>query len=173
MDFGAESAVTLLSELPNLLVVMTYSKSRSLAGARLGFALGSSELIADLERLKYSTNPYNVNRLTQKLGIAALASDAYFKARCAEIAKTRETSIQRLADLGFDTLPSKANFVFTRHPNFAGEALYLGLKVRGVLVRHWKREPIADYLRITIGTPEEMETLFTALNELFEEAGKA
>ncbi len=120
VDFGADSAVPLLQKYDNLLVVMTYSKSRSMAGARLGFALGSRGLIEDLEKLKYSTNPYNVNRLTLKLGAAAVASDGYFREKAREIMATRERTAQALRALGFTLPDSQANFLFVTHPKVAG-----------------------------------------------------
>lgn len=171
VDFGAESAVTLLSEYENLLVVMTYSKSRSLAGARLGFALGSAAIIADLEKLKYSTNPYNVNRLTLKIGAAAVDSDAYFRSNCARIADTRERTAKALQALGFSVLPSKANFLFTTREGFSGAMLYEKLKARGVLIRHFNKAPIENYLRVTIGTAEEMATFLQELQEIMREEG--
>ena len=120
VDFGADSAVPLLQKYDNLLVVMTYSKSRSMAGARLSFALGSRGLIEDLEKLKYSTNPYNVNRLTLKLGAAAVDSDGYFREKAREIMATRERTAQALRALGFTLPDSQANFLFVTHPKVAG-----------------------------------------------------
>jgi len=171
VDFGAESAVSLLADYENLLVVMTYSKSRSLAGARLGFALGNAALIADLERLKYSTNPYNVNRLTLKIGAAAVDSDAYFRRNCARIADTREKTTKALQTLGFSVLPSKANFLFTTREGFSGAMLYEKLKARGVLIRHFNKAPIADYIRVTIGTQQEMAVFLQELQEIMREEG--
>ncbi len=169
VDFGAESAVPLLAEFENLLVVMTFSKSRSLAGARLGFALGSADLISDLNRLKYSTNPYNVNRLTLRIGEAALASQAYFDKNCQTIMATRTSTTEALQARGFSVLPSLANFVFAKHAHLDGAFLYAQLKARGVLVRHWNKAPIAPYLRITIGTEAEMQVLLQALDAILKE----
>lgn len=169
VDFGAESAVSLLSDYDNLLVVMTYSKSRSLAGARLGFALGSAAVIADLNKLKYATNPYNVNRLTLAIGAAAVDSDAYFRQNCALIAQTREDTAKALETIGFCVLPSKANFLFAKHEGMDGAKLYAKLKARGILIRHFSKEPIADYIRITIGTPEEMQAFLEATKTLLRE----
>lgn len=171
VDFGAESCVPLVSEFPNLLVVMTYSKSRSLAGARLGFALGNPELIADLNRLKFSTNPYNVNRLTLAIGAAAVDSDAYFRCNCARIIKTREETTKALESLGCFVLPSKANFLFTKREGISGVRLYEALKARGVLIRHFNKEPIADFIRVTIGTNEEMAAFLSATQEILREEG--
>lgn len=171
VDFGAESAVPLLSEFPNLLVVMTYSKSRSLAGARLGFCLGDAALIADLNKLKYSTNPYNVNSLTLALGAAAVDSHNYFVQRCRQIMQTRAQTAQALEHLGFCVLPSQANFLFARHPAFSGRALYEHLKARGILIRQFDKPRIADYIRVSIGTPDDMQTFVAAVNGILEQEG--
>ncbi len=168
VDFGAESCVPLTARYDNLLVVMTFSKSRSMAGARLGFAIASEGLIADLDRIKYSTNPYNVNRMTLAAGVAALAADDYNMTNCRRVMETREASVKRLRDIGFEVLPSLANFVFARVPGRDGGELYRALKARGVLVRHFDTPRISDYLRITIGTPEEMDVLFEKLKEILE-----
>lgn len=169
VDFGAESAYPLIEEFDNLLVVMTYSKSRSLAGARLGFALGSKALIDDLNLLKYSTNPYNVNRLTMAIGCAAVSSDAYFRNNCNKIAATRELTTRALEDLGFTVLPSKANFVFITKEGLDGEELYQRLKARGILIRHFSKKVIAQYNRVTIGTQEEMEAFLQVVTEIVKE----
>ncbi|MBQ8111112.1 MAG: histidinol-phosphate transaminase [Clostridia bacterium] len=168
VDFGAESCVPLTSKYDNLLVVQTFSKSRSMAGARLGFAIASEGLIADLEKIKYSTNPYSVNRMTLAAGIAALAADDYNMENCRRVMKTREATAARLRDMGFEVLPSLSNFLFARCPGQSGEALYLALKRRGVLVRHFSDARIADFLRISIGTPEQMDVLFEKLSEILE-----
>lgn len=169
IDFGGQSAVPLLSEFDNLLVVMTYSKSRAMAGARLGFALGSAAVIADLEKLKYSTNPYNVNRLTLTLGVAALRGADYYRDKCARIAGTRESCAQALRSLGFQVLPSKANFLFATRPGISGKALYAGLKLRGILVRHFDKALISDYIRISIGTPAQMQVFLQGCDALVHE----
>lgn len=168
VDFGAETALPLLAEHDNLLIVRTYSKSRSMAGARLGFAFGSGALIADLETIRFSTNPYNLNRLTLLLGEAAVVDDAYYAQNCRRIAATRESAAARLTSLGFTLTESKANFLFARHPAIPGEALYSGLKARGVLVRHFNKPRIAEYVRITIGTPEQMEALYAAIEDILK-----
>lgn len=169
VDFGAESAVPLLAEFDNLLVVMTYSKSRAMAGARLGFALGSAAVIADLEKLKYATNPYNVNRLTLALGVAALDGEDYYRQHCARIAQTRSSTAQRLQDLGFCVLPSQANFLFAKRDGFPGARLYETLKARGVLIRHFDTPLIADYVRITIGKEEAMEAFLRETEAILRE----
>ena len=166
VDFGAESCVPLIDRYPNLLVVQTFSKSRSLAGARLGFALGSAELIADLNRLKYSTNPYNVNRLTMAAGVAALEAADYYAKNCRAIQETRAWTVQALEDLGFTVVPSLANFVLAAHKTVDGETIYRELKRRGILVRHFTAPRIANYNRITIGSPEQMALLVQTLGEI-------
>ena len=166
VDFGAESCVPLTAVYDNLLVVQTFSKSRGLAGARLGFAIGSDALIADLERIKYSTNPYSVNRMTQAAGVATLAADEYNAENCRRIMQTRKESTLCLRGMGFEVLPSLANFIFVRYPGVSGEALYRQLKAKGVLVRHFDAPRIRDYLRITIGTPEQMDVLTDRLRQL-------
>ena len=166
VDFGADSAVPLLQKYENLLVVMTYSKSRSMAGARLGFALGSRTLIQDLEKLKYSTN-----RLTLKLGQAAVDSDGYFREKAREIMATREKTAQALRALGFTLPDSQANFLFVTHPKVAGETLYRKCKEKGVLIRHFSDPAIAAYNRVTIGTPAEMEAFLAVVQTILKEEG--
>ena len=168
VDFGAESCVPLTREYENLLVCMTFSKSRSMAGGRLGFAIGSAELIGDLNTIKYSTNPYNINRLTMAAGIATLDSDSYYKDCCRKIMENREYTVKELEKLGFETIPSVANFIFTRCPGMAGGALYQALRNKGVLVRHWEKEGLRDYLRITIGSKEQMDVLLKAVDEILK-----
>ena len=166
VDFGGESALPLLEKYPNLLVVRTYSKSRSMAGARLGYAFGSSEVIADLEKIKYSTNPYNINRLTQKAGEAAIAEDEYYKQCCQKIIRDREYTAEELKKLGFTVTDSKTNFIFVCHPEHDGEALYKALREKGILVRHFGGASVRNYLRITIGSHEECEALVCALKDI-------
>ncbi len=169
VDFGAESSLPLIERYDNLLVVQTFSKSRSLAGARLGFAIAQEELIADLEKLQYSTNPYSVNRMTLAAGIASLERDDYNADNCRRVVRTRANTARRLEALGFEVLPSLANFVFARKPGVDGGWLYRELKKRGVLVRHFDAPRIADFLRITIGADAEMDALFLKLNEILNE----
>ena len=168
VDFGAESCVSLTGKYDNLLVVQTYSKSRSMAGARLGFAIANEGLIADLEKIKFSTNPYSINRMTLAAGIATLKADDICMENCRRVIDTREATVNRLRQLRFEVLPSKANFVFARHPHADGDFLYRQLKARGVLVRHFDTPRIRDFLRITIGTPEQMEVLLEALKRILE-----
>lgn len=163
VDFGGESAIKLTEKYGNLLVTGTFSKSRSMAGARLGFGIGDKELIADLCTIKYSTNPYNVNSMTQATGYAALADNEYYMANCKRIMETREYTSGELTRLGFSVIPSKANFVFAKSDKISGEELYKKLKENGILVRHFKNDRIKDYNRITIGTREQMEALVAAV----------
>lgn len=166
VDFGGESCVELTKQYSNLLVVQTYSKSRSMAGARLGYAIGDASLIQDLETIKFSTNPYNVNRLTLKAGAAALAEQSYYDANCRKIMETRSYTAKELEKLGFTVLPSQSNFLFVKKDGVDGEAVYRGLKDRGVLVRHFDKKRIRDYNRITIGTKEQMDIFLEKLKEL-------
>ena len=166
VDFGAQSVVELTKKYDNLLVTQTFSKSRSLAGARLGFGIGNEALIADLNTIKYSTNPYNVNRMTSAAGIAAIEDNDYYMNNCRTIAENREYTKAELSKLGFETLDSKSNFIFTRTDKIGGEELYLTLKKMGILVRHFTKPIISDYVRITIGTKEQMDALLTATKEI-------
>ena len=169
IDFGGTSCVDLIRKYDNLLVVQTYSKSRSMAGARLGFAIADAGIIADLEKIKYSTNPYNINRLTLLAGEAAVESNAYYVENAKKIAATRDMTTQKLREMGFTVLDSKANFIFAKSNAVSGRVLYEELKKKGVLVRFWGKEKIEDFLRITIGTPEQMEVLFAKAAEILQE----
>ena len=169
VDFGAESCLPLVEAYDNLLVTRTFSKSRSLAGARLGVGIAQPELIADLNAVRNSTNPYNVNRLTAAAGIACLKHDDYNMENCRKIIETRSWSERALKDLGFEMTTSRTNFLFARHPDISGDELYKRLKDRGILIRHFKGQRICDYNRITIGTPEQMEKLVEAIKEILEE----
>ncbi len=169
VDFGAESAVSLVSKYDNLLVTQTFSKSRSMAGARLGFGIACEALIRDLNTVKYSTNPYNVNRMTMAAGVAAIRDNDYYMQNYKTIIETREYAKNSLAEMGFSVLDSSANFLFAKSDHIGGEALYLALKKRGILVRHFKKEAIKDYNRITIGTRAEMDALLFATQEILKE----
>jgi len=169
VDFGGESAVELTKKYSNLMVVQTFSKSRSLAGARLGFAIAHSDIIKDLEKIKYSTNPYNVNRLTLILGRKAIEDKEYFINRCTDIIKAREYTKKALCELGFTVLDSKANFVFAKSDKISGYDLYSNLKDRGILVRHFSDAKICDFNRITIGTMADMQSLVDAVKEIIKQ----
>ena len=169
VDFGAESCVPLIKEYDNLLVTQTFSKSRSMAGARLGMGIGNPELIRDLNAIKYSINPYNVNSLTSAAGVASLKLDEYNMKNCEIIMETRSRSERALRELGFEMTTSQTNFLFARHPDISGEDLYLELKKKGILIRHFSKERIKDYNRITVGTPEQMEKLTAAIKQILEE----
>lgn len=162
VDFGAETALPLVSKLKNLIVVRTFSKSRQLAGARLGYAFADSALIADLNRIKFGFNPYNVNRLTAVAGEKALLDDGYFEKCTAKIINTRERLKKRLGDLGFTFTDSLANFIFASHPAISGRGYYEALKEKGILVRHFPAERIDEYVRITVGADEEIDALLEA-----------
>ncbi len=166
VDFGAQSVVPLIRAYENLLVVQTFSKSRQLAGARLGFAMGSKALIDDLRRIKFSFNPYNVNSLTQRVGEAAMRDEAYFAKCCALIAETRERTAAALRALGFDVLPSRANFLFAAPRFMEGGEYMRALKERNILVRHFDGKRTRDYVRITIGTQAQMDELVRVTKEL-------
>ncbi len=169
VDFGGESSCNMTKQYENLITVMTYSKSRSMAGARLGFAIANEALIADLNRIKYSTNPYSINRLTMRAGTAAIRDHAYYDANCKNIAKTRDHAKEVLQKEGFTCTDSKSNFLFVKHGAIGGEELYQELKARGILVRHFSKERIKDYVRITVGTEGQMEALFDAVRNILSE----
>ncbi len=166
VDFGGESAIELINKYDNLLVTGTFSKSRSLAGARLGFGIACESLIRDLNTVKYSTNPYNVNRMTMAAGAAALRDNAYYMNNCEIIKENRAYTERELRALGFRVLPSSANFVFAESDKIDGERLYLELKARGILVRHFTLERIKNFNRITVGTLDEMKALVAAVKEI-------
>lgn len=168
IDFADEgaSAVSLMPEYKNLLVIRTFSKSRSLAGARVGFELGSKELIADLERIKFSINPYNVNSLSMKMAVEGIKNINYFKENCDKIKANREFTKNELIESGFEVLDSKANFLFAKTDKISGIRLYEELKEKGILVRHFNEERIKEYNRITIGTMENMKRLIKAIKEI-------
>lgn len=163
VDFGGQSAVSLIDQYPNLLVSHTLSKSRSLAGLRVGYAMGSPELIQGLEIVKNSTNSYPLDQLAQVGATAAIEDDAYFEGACQEVVRIRAWLTEQLQDLGFEVLPSSANFVFARHPEHVGAALAGWLRERAILVRHFKRARIDQFLRITVGTSAQCESLIEAL----------
>ncbi|MNM76993.1 Histidinol-phosphate aminotransferase [compost metagenome] len=157
IDFGGESAVKLINKYDNLVVIQTYSKSRSLAGLRVGVALGSKEAISYLNDVKNSFNSYPLDYISQRLAIASLKDDEYFKDTCAKIIKTRENTIKELKKLGFIIPESKANFIFITHPTIKAKDLFEALKKDGIFVRYFSSSRIDNYLRVTIGTDSEME----------------
>jgi len=165
VDFGTDSAIPLINKFDNLLVIQTYSKSRSMAGARLAFSIGPAPLIEDLKKMKYSFNPYNVNRLSQLAGLAALDDEEYYIEKRLEIVETCEYTTLRLRELGFNVADSKANFIFASLPGIGGFDVYSALKEKGILVRHWNKPRISDYLRISIGTREQMDALLQAVKD--------
>ena len=166
VDFGGETALPLIHKYDNILVTRTFSKSRCLAGGRLGYAFGSKELIADLEKIKYSTNPYNLDRLTLTLGEATVEAESYYQEKCQEIIRTREWTAAQLKAMGFAVLPSQTNFLFAKTEKMDGGVLYEALKKRGILVRHFTNPKICQYNRITIGSPAEMKTFIETLKEV-------
>ena len=169
VDFGAESAVSLIDKYDNLLVTGTFSKSRSMAGARLGFGIASKALIADLNTIKYSTNPYNVNRMTAAAGYAALCDNGYYMDNCKRIVETRDHLTRELKAMGFECTDSRTNFVFAKSDRIDGGLLYRRLKERGILVRHFDKDIISQYNRITVGTREQTDALITAIKEILED----
>ena len=166
IDFGGNSAVPLIHKYDNLLITQTFSKSRCLAGARLGFGAGCKELISDLNTLKYSTNPYNVNRMTMAQGYGTLKDDEQIQKNCEEIIKNREYTASELKKLGFSVTNSLTNFVFAKKDGISGEEFYKECKKRGILVRHFDSPEICDYNRITIGSKEQMETFIKTTKEI-------
>ncbi|MBQ8689180.1 MAG: histidinol-phosphate transaminase [Clostridia bacterium] len=169
VDFGAESAINFVKKYDNLLVTGTFSKSRSLAGARLGFGIANSALISDLNKIKYSTNPYNVNRMTMAAGYNAIKDNEYYMDNCKRIIVNREWTKNELLALGFTVPDSKANFLFVKSDRISGEELYKKLKQRGVLIRHFSSDRIKDYNRITIGTLQQMEIFISKVKEILKE----
>ena len=171
VDFGAQSCVALTKRYSNLLVCQTFSKSRSFAGGRLGYGIGSREIIADLNTIKYSTNPYNVNSMTSAMGIGILSDEVYTKTNCMTIIENRDYTVDELGKLGFTVLPSCANFIFVSSDRIEGGRLYESLKEKGVLVRHFTKQRISDWCRVSIGSRESMEIFIEKVREVLAEAG--
>ena len=169
IDFGGTSCLPLLTKYDNLLVVQTFSKSRSMAGLRIGFAIGNEKLIGYLQDAKFSFNSYTLNRTTQLLGVEAVLDDAYFKKTAAKVIATRERVKKELKSLGFTFPDSYANFIFAAHKDCSGEKLFLALRKRRIYVRYWNKPRIGNYLRITVGTEEQMDILLSALREILSE----
>lgn len=170
VDFGTKSALALLPKYENLLVVQTFSKSRSLAGSRIGYAMGSPKLISYLNDCKYSFNSYTMDRLTIQIGKASMEDTPYFKEQVDRIVETREWAKEQLRRLGFTFLDSKANFIFASHAKMAAAVIFAALKEKDIYVRYFNKPRIDNFLRITIGTKEEMERLFAALEEILQQA---
>ena len=168
VDFGGESVLDLIDRYDNLLVTRTFSKSRSLAGARLGFGAACAARIAELERVRCSTNPYNVNRMTLAAGIGALLDTDYFERCRAAVIATREKTAERLRAMGFVMPTSSTNFLFIRHPKVGGADLAAALREQGVLVRHFDAPRLTEYNRVTVGSEEEMDRFFAALTAILE-----
>ena len=166
VDFGGESCIPLTQKYDNILVTMTFSKSRSLAGGRLGFGIACPSLIDALRAIKDSVNPYNVNAMTMAAGIGSLTDEAYTKENCQKIIASRARLTNGMRALGFTVTDSLANFVFAKHPCISGEDVFLSLRQKGFLVRHFKTERIKDFNRITVGTAEDTELLLAALTDI-------
>jgi histidinol-phosphate aminotransferase len=166
IDFGGETAIPLIAAFPNLLVVQTLSKSRSLAGLRVGMAMGAEALIEGLDRAKNSFNSYPLDRLAIAGAVAALEDDAYFQQTRRRVMATREQVVSELEKIGFYILTSKANFIFIRHESIGAAALFRHLREKGVLVRHFDKPRINEYLRVTIGTPSDMKAFVAALKQI-------
>ena len=168
IDFGGESAVKLVDRYENLLVVQTFSKSRSLAGGRLGVAIGNPALIQDLQTAKYSINPYNVNAMTMAAGLGALEDEAYTRGNCKTVMENRTYTTNELRKLGFTVLDSMTNFVLAGNSQISGGELYTALKEKGILVRYFDTDRLRSYVRITIGTKKQMDQLLDAIKEILE-----
>jgi len=169
VDFGAQSAVTLVNKYDNLLVTQTFSKSRSMAGARLGFGIGCEALINDLKTVKYSTNPYNINSMTMAAGLGCIKDEEYTVKNCNQIIETRQYTAKELKKLGFEMTESATNFLFCKHKDIDGGELYRKLKEAGVLVRHFDTDKLCQYNRITIGTRQQMDALIQKTKTILED----
>ena len=165
-DFGKVTALDLVNKYNNLLVVRTYSKSRAMAGMRIGYAIGNEALISAMKAVKFSYNSYTMNMPSIVAGVAAIKDDEYFKEIVGKIIKTRENAKEKLADLGFEFADSQANFIFAKHKNVSANIIFEKLKEKKIYVRYFNKPRIDNYLRITIGTDDEMDRLFKALEEI-------
>lgn len=169
VDFGAESSLPLLEKYDNILIIQTFSKSRSLAGARLGFGVASAEIIRDLHTIRNSTNPYNINTMTQAAGLGVLEEEETIRRNCETIIANRRYTQERLSAMGFELTDSSANFIFMKHPAVDGGRIYEEMKARGVLIRHFTKVRMAQYNRVTIGSREQMDVFLKVLGEVIEE----
>ncbi len=170
IDYGAETCVPLVRECPNVVVVQTFSKSRNLAGAHIGFAIGAPELIGNMEDIRFSFNPFSVSALTQAVGAAAVEDKDYLRQCVAQVTRERARLADALAQRGFQVLPSQTNFLFVHHPAFKGGELCDQLRRRAVLIRHFDQPRIRDWNRITVGTAQENDALLAALDDALGEA---
>ena len=171
IDFGGQSCVPLIHQYENLVVIQTFSKSRSFAGARLGVALGNKEAISHLYDVKNSFNSYPIDYITQQIGLVSVLNSQDVKEKCQKVIKTREYTKTKLKELGFVVPDSYANFVFVKHPKIDGEELFLALRKEGIIVRHWNKPLIDQYLRVTIGTDQQMERFFEFLENYLNQKG--
>ncbi len=169
IDFGGESAVSLIDTYDNLIVTRTFSKSRSMAGARLGFGAANENIINDLDTVRFSTNPYNVNSFTQALGIAVLNDEEYTRSNISKIIETRDRTVKELRKLGFTAPDSYTNFIFAGHPLIDGAVIYEKLREKGILVRHFGTERIKNFNRISVGTDDQMDILLNELAKILAE----
>ncbi|MCR4633960.1 MAG: histidinol-phosphate transaminase [Erysipelotrichaceae bacterium] len=167
-DFSDVTCIPLIGKYDNLMVVRTFSKSYGMAGGRLGYIIANKKLIADINTLRNSNNPYCVDRMAMMAGVGALRDQSYLQSCIEKIRKTRQDSAKRLKELGFEVPDSQANFLFAKHPSYPGKKLYLDLKDKGILVRHFDTERLNDFIRISIGTDEQMQVFFEALKQLLE-----
>ncbi len=168
MDFGKASAVELTKKYDNLMVIQTFSKSRSLAGLRVGFAVASTEIIRDLETMRFSFNPYNINSLTMRAATAAIKDKPYYDGCINKIIENREQAKTELMKMGFKVLDSRSNFIFASHPDYSAKSLYEELKNRGILVRYFSKERIKDFVRITVGNKEQMQSVINEIEDILK-----
>ena len=166
VDFGGESAIPLLKKYENLMVVQTFSKSRSMAGMRIGYAFASDKIIQAMNDVKFSINSYTMNYPAVEMGVAAIEDEEYYKATIAKIVKTRKKAVEELTKLGFKVLDSSTNFLFISHKGVKAKDIFADLRSRGIFVRHWDKPRIDNYLRVTIGTDAQMKKLYEALKEI-------
>lgn len=168
VDFGGHTALSLIDKYDNLLVVRTFSKSRAMAGMRIGYAFGSKELIDAIKAVKFSYNSYTMNQATIETGVAAIKDDTYFKNIVSKIIETRENAKKELKKLGFSFTDSKTNFIFATHERMPAKEIFEKLKKKNIFVRYFNKPGIDNYLRITVGTDEEMKKLYRALQEILQ-----
>ena len=168
VDFGGESAIPLLKEYDNLMVVQTFSKSRSMAGMRIGYAFAGDKIISAMNDVKFSINSYTMNYPAVEMGVAAIEDEEYYKATIGKIVKTREKAVKEFTKLGFKVLDSRTNFLFISHQRVKAEKIFADLKDKGIFVRHWNKPRIDNYLRVTVGTDAQMKKLYEVLGEILD-----